>query len=175
MIDRQEFFDICLDEAKKANITLSPDDLEFIDKLHLCLVKELQKWPQFVSKFLLNVVMGNEGEYPMTGEEIRELLELQWHNCIAPTTTKAVYEEVVSTGVPYYEIINSRNLWKTQDNSALTTFIKNLVSTNADKAEELRNGKDQLLGWFTGQIMREFKGKVDGKEVQTILKKEIFG
>jgi len=32
-----------------------------------------------------------------------------------------------------------------------------------------RNGKESLIGWFVGQVMRESRGKADAKKAKDIL------
>jgi aspartyl-tRNA(Asn)/glutamyl-tRNA(Gln) amidotransferase subunit B len=44
-----------------------------------------------------------------------------------------------------------------------------------DKIEQIKAGKDKLLGWFVGQVMKETGGKANPEVVNSLLNKKITG
>ncbi|MDR3346807.1 MAG: hypothetical protein LBS73_06495, partial [Campylobacteraceae bacterium] len=44
---------------------------------------------------------------------------------------------------------------------------------NADKAAELRAGKEKLFGFFVGQVMKESKGAANPAKVNELLKTKL--
>jgi aspartyl-tRNA(Asn)/glutamyl-tRNA(Gln) amidotransferase subunit B len=51
------------------------------------------------------------------------------------------------------------------DASELDPVIERIIASNPGQAEQFRNGKDGLLGFFVGQVMKETGGKADPRVV----------
>ena len=48
-----------------------------------------------------------------------------------------------------------------------------MIANNSDQAEQYRAGKEQLLGFFVGQVMKASKGKANPAQVNDILKAKL--
>lgn len=53
------------------------------------------------------------------------------------------------------------------------SFIKQVIEANPNQVEELKAGKEKLLPWLVGQVMRVSKGKVNAAEVKEMLITEL--
>ena len=49
------------------------------------------------------------------------------------------------------------------------------MAKNQDKVAEYRSGKDKLMGWFVGQVMRQTQGKANPQMLNDLLRKKIGG
>ena len=49
-------------------------------------------------------------------------------------------------------------------------MVQKVIDANPDKVAEYKSGKEALLMFFVGQIMKETKGSANPAMVQTILK-----
>ena len=47
---------------------------------------------------------------------------------------------------------------------------RKIVAANPNEVAAFKAGKETLIGWFVGQVMREMKGKADAKLAAQILK-----
>ena len=54
-------------------------------------------------------------------------------------------------------------------------MIDEILSTNADKVEEYRGGKDKLYGFFVGQVMKKTGGKANPQVVNQLLRPKLDG
>jgi aspartyl-tRNA(Asn)/glutamyl-tRNA(Gln) amidotransferase subunit B len=59
------------------------------------------------------------------------------------------------------------------DASALDPVIERILSENEGQVEAYRNGKEGLLGFFVGQVMRETQGKANPKVVNERLREKL--
>lgn len=73
------------------------------------------------------------------------------------------------------EIVEEKGLKQITDTSAIEAAIDEIMAANMDKVEEIRAGKDKMLGWFVGQVMRATQGKANPAAVNEILRKKILG
>jgi aspartyl-tRNA(Asn)/glutamyl-tRNA(Gln) amidotransferase subunit B len=46
---------------------------------------------------------------------------------------------------------------------------------NPENVEKYRGGKDSLIGWFVGQVMRESRGKADPNMAREVLEELLRG
>ena len=49
------------------------------------------------------------------------------------------------------------------------------MDANADKVAEYRGGKDKLLGFFVGQVMKATQGKANPAQLNELLKRKLGG
>jgi aspartyl-tRNA(Asn)/glutamyl-tRNA(Gln) amidotransferase subunit B len=61
------------------------------------------------------------------------------------------------------------------DASELDPIIERIVAANAAQADAYRGGKEGLLGFFVGQVMKESGGKADPRVVGERLKEKLAG
>jgi aspartyl-tRNA(Asn)/glutamyl-tRNA(Gln) amidotransferase subunit B len=59
------------------------------------------------------------------------------------------------------------------DTDELNKIVDNIIKNNYKSVEEYQNGKDKLLGFFVGQVMKETKGKGNPKLINQILKEKL--
>jgi aspartyl-tRNA(Asn)/glutamyl-tRNA(Gln) amidotransferase subunit B len=61
------------------------------------------------------------------------------------------------------------------DESALAPVIEAILEANPGQVETYRGGKEGVLGFFVGQVMRETQGKADPKVVNRLLREKLKG
>jgi aspartyl-tRNA(Asn)/glutamyl-tRNA(Gln) amidotransferase subunit B len=59
------------------------------------------------------------------------------------------------------------------DESALEPVIAAILSANPQQVETYRGGKEGVLGFFVGQVMKETQGKADPKVVNRLLREKL--
>ena len=61
------------------------------------------------------------------------------------------------------------------DEGALAPVIDAVIAAHPEQAEIYRGGKEGVLGFFVGQVMRETQGKADPKVVNQLLREKLRG
>ena len=61
------------------------------------------------------------------------------------------------------------------DEDALAPVIDEVIAAHPEQAETYRGGKEGVLGFFVGQVMRETEGKADPKVVNQLLREKLRG
>ena len=61
------------------------------------------------------------------------------------------------------------------DTGAIEAAVDAVIAANPDKVAEVRSGKDKLLGWFVGQVMKSTGGKANPQVLNDILRKKVMG
>ena len=71
------------------------------------------------------------------------------------------------------EGIERLGIKQVSDDGAIIAIIDEVLSKNADKVEEYRNGKEKLFGFFVGQVMKVSKGSANPQKVNQLLKERL--
>ncbi len=61
------------------------------------------------------------------------------------------------------------------DTSELGPIVDRILAANPGQVDAYRGGKEGLLGFFVGQVMRETQGKADPKVVNGLLREKLIG
>ena len=66
-------------------------------------------------------------------------------------------------------------LGQISDTCELEAIVARIVAANPGPAEEFRQGRDKVLGFFVGQIMKETRGQANPAMVNDLLRKHLAG
>jgi aspartyl-tRNA(Asn)/glutamyl-tRNA(Gln) amidotransferase subunit B len=72
-------------------------------------------------------------------------------------------------------IIEEQGLKQVTDTGAIEAIVDEVMAANPGQVEEYRGGKEKLMGFFVGQVMRATKGKANPAAVNEMLKKKLSG
>ena len=67
-------------------------------------------------------------------------------------------------------IIEQRGLKQITDTGAIEKLVDEVIAANPEQAEQFRSGKDKVLGFFVGQVMKASQGKANPQQVNAILR-----
>jgi aspartyl-tRNA(Asn)/glutamyl-tRNA(Gln) amidotransferase subunit B len=129
-----------------------------------------------VSNWLMNDVlrMINEDHLDpaamrLTPQYLAELLKLVDAGTINITTGKALLQQVQESGKAPMQLVEEQGLAQVSDDAAIRAVCEQIIAASPDEVAAYRGGKDSLMGWFVGQVMREMRGKADAKLAKEVL------
>jgi aspartyl-tRNA(Asn)/glutamyl-tRNA(Gln) amidotransferase subunit B len=88
---------------------------------------------------------------------------------------KSVLEEMFATGKSAAEIVKAKGLQQVSDEGALEKIIDEVMAKNPQQVSQYRSGKDQVFGFFVGQVMKASGGKANPAKVNELLKRKLAG
>ncbi|HEX2139367.1 MAG TPA: Asp-tRNA(Asn)/Glu-tRNA(Gln) amidotransferase subunit GatB [Woeseiaceae bacterium] len=107
-------------------------------------------------------------------EELAGLLDRIEDNTISGKIAKDVFEAMWAGEGGADEIIERRGLRQITDSSAILPIVDKVIEANPAQAAEYRAGKEKLLGFFVGQVMKETRGKANPEQVNRLLKERLL-
>jgi aspartyl-tRNA(Asn)/glutamyl-tRNA(Gln) amidotransferase subunit B len=110
---------------------------------------------------------------PVSPSQAAELLSLVADGTISGTIAKQVFEIMLESGEGASQIVEERGLRQTSDTAAIDSEIDKVIAANADKVAEYKGGKQQLFGFFVGQVMKAMAGKANPKLVNERLRAKL--
>ncbi len=112
---------------------------------------------------------------PVAPENIGKLVNLIKDDTISGRIAKEVFEIMVETGDAPDKIVEERGLKQVTDTGAIEAVVDQVIAANPDKVAEVKAGKEKLLGWFVGQVMKASQGKANPGILNEMLKKKLLG
>jgi len=111
----------------------------------------------------------NELSNTLKPEYLAEIIKLVDANTVNTPTGKSLLEKVQASGKSPAEIVEAEGLAQVSDSGAIREIAERIVAENPDSVEKYKSGKDSLIGWFVGQVMRESRGKADPNLAREVL------
>jgi aspartyl-tRNA(Asn)/glutamyl-tRNA(Gln) amidotransferase subunit B len=110
-----------------------------------------------------SVDIGNSKIDAMT---LAGLLDRIADNTISGKIAKEVFEAMWSGEGSADDIIEARGLKQITDSAEIEGVVDAVIAANPIQVEEYRGGKDKVLGYFVGQVMKETGGKANPGQVK---------
>jgi len=122
---------------------------------------------------LLNKARIELPEAKLTPAHVADLVRLVDDGTVSATGAKQVLEEAFETGRPAAEIVEARGLRQVTDTSALETWVDEAIAENPGPVEQFRGGKEGILGFLVGQVMKRSGGSANPKVVNELLRERL--
>ncbi len=112
---------------------------------------------------------------PVSAAALGELIDLIGDGTISGKIAKDVFTTMLEAGGTPRRIVEEKGLRQVSDTCAIEAAIDQVLAANQDKVAEYRGGKDKLLGFFVGQVMKATGGKANPGLVNEALKRKLAG
>ncbi len=161
-------------QAAAANTVFSPKEIG----------KETSNWLRVELLGLLNKGKPSEKggtesipieHSPVPPKSLQELVDMKHKGDVSGPIAKSVLEEMFNTGKSAADIIQAKGLVQVSDEGALEKIIDDVMAKNQQQVMQYRSGKEQVFGFFVGQVMKASGGKANPAKVNELLKRKLAG
>jgi aspartyl-tRNA(Asn)/glutamyl-tRNA(Gln) amidotransferase subunit B len=84
-----------------------------------------------------------------------------------------IFPQIYSTGRTPEEIVQERGLTQVSDEEALGRMIDDVLAKNPVQVAQFKQGKEQVLGFLVGQVMKASSGKANPGKVNELLRTKL--
>ena len=112
---------------------------------------------------------------PLAPEKLGGLIRLIDEGKISGKQGKDVLVEMFKTGKAAAAIIEEQGLVQLSDTGEIDSLIDEVIAANPAQVAGFRSGKEALLGFFVGQVIKASKGKANPKIVNERLRAKLQG
>jgi aspartyl-tRNA(Asn)/glutamyl-tRNA(Gln) amidotransferase subunit B len=134
--------------------------------------------PQIAANWIvggLSAALNKEGldiqDSKIAADELAGLLDRIEDQTISGKIAKEVFDAMWMGEGSADEIIEEKGLKQITDTGAIEVIVAAVIDANPGQAADYRAGKDKLLGFFVGQVMKETGGKANPGQVNEIIRK----
>jgi len=136
------------------------------------------------AKLSANWVMGdlqaylNKEELPIaqsiiSAEALAGIISRIKDNTISSKIAKTVFESMLAGEGDADSIIESKGLKQVTDTGAIETMVDEVIANNPTQVQQYKDGKEQVIGFFVGQVMKASQGKANPGQVNQMLKEKL--
>jgi aspartyl-tRNA(Asn)/glutamyl-tRNA(Gln) amidotransferase subunit B len=112
---------------------------------------------------------------PIAPQALAELLKLVDAGEISGKMGKEVFAAMMETSASAAAVIEEKGLRQVSDTGELEAVLSGIFASHPDEVEAFKAGKDKLLGFFVGQVMKATKGQANPKLVNQLIQKMLKG
>jgi aspartyl-tRNA(Asn)/glutamyl-tRNA(Gln) amidotransferase subunit B len=112
---------------------------------------------------------------PLAPAALAELLALKAAGTISGSVAKDVLAAMVESGKDAAEIVRERGLEQVSDSAALSAEVDAVIAAHPDEVAAFRGGKQGLIGFFVGQVMKRTGGQANPQLVNQLLREKLAG
>jgi len=112
-------------------------------------------------------------ECPVSASMLAGILQRIKDNTISGKIAKEVFEAMWNGEGDADTIIEAKGLKQITDSGAIEAQIDEVLANNPDQVAQYKAGKEKMMGFFVGQVMKATQGKANPGQVNQILKKKL--
>jgi len=168
--------------ARKEAQTLAEDRAvaEYYEAVVVAAGDAAEVTPKLISNWIsgeLFRLLGETGA-DITGVKIQPadlvaLIKLVAAKTINQTAAKQTFGIMFETGRPPKEIVAELGLEQISDESQLAGMVEQVIAANPDPVAQFKAGKETILKFLVGQVMRATRGKANPQLAEQILREKL--
>ncbi len=133
--------------------------------------KKISNWIMSELLKYVNEAKANINKIKLTPSHLVDLVALVESGEISGKIAKEIFVKVYDTGKLASDIVKEEGLKQNSNTDELEALVEKLINENPKEAEELKSGRDRMMGFFVGQVMKSTGGKANPKLTTELVKK----
>ena len=123
----------------------------------------------------LQAVLNKQGkgieESPVSAKHLAKMIQMLEKQVISGKIAKTVFEKMSEGAGDPQAIVEKEGLVQVTDTGAIEGFVKAAMEANPNVVAEYRAGKEAVLGFLVGAVMKQSKGKANPAQANEVLKR----
>lgn len=112
---------------------------------------------------------------PVSPERLVSLLQMVEKGAISLKVARELFPELYKSGKSPEQIVQEKGLTQVSDEGALGKVIDEVLAKSPRQVAQFKEGKQQVLGFLVGQVMKTSGGKANPGKVNELLRKKLNG
>lgn len=133
--------------------------------------------PKSVGNWIMSELMrelksleGDVRKSPISANNLARMIKMIDDGAITGKIAKTVFEKMWESGLDPNTIVEKEGLKPIED---LDLHIDEVIKNNPKEVEQYLGGKDKLIGFFVGQVMRATGGRADPKSLNKLVRDKL--
>jgi len=114
-------------------------------------------------------------DVPVSASQLSQLIQRIDDGTLSGKLGKQVFESLWAGEGEVDQIIEAKGLKQITDTGAIESMIDEVIAANPSQLAEYRAGKEKLLSFFVGSVMKASKGKANPAQLNQILREKLKG
>lgn len=134
--------------------------------------------PKTASNWVINDALrgfNESGRFAVSPARVAALVGLVRDGTVSNQAAKRIFDELPGNEETPRAIADRLGLVQVGDAGALGRWVDEVLAANPKEVERYRGGETRLIGFFTGQVMKQSGGKADPKKIAPVLRERLGG
>ncbi|MDH5509032.1 MAG: Asp-tRNA(Asn)/Glu-tRNA(Gln) amidotransferase subunit GatB [Nitrospinota bacterium] len=138
------------------------------------------KSPKVVSNWVMGEVLrvvkekgATPDTIPVTPAMLGKMVGMIESGAISGKIAKAVFEDMATSGKDPEMVVEEKGLAQITDTSSIEAEVDKILAANPSQVADYKAGKEKLIGFFVGQVMRATRGTASPDMLNKILKEKL--
>lgn len=136
-------------------------------------VKKVANWILAELLAVLNEKNETINDVTITPGHITALVNAIDEGKISGAQGKVVFARMLETNKMPEQIIKEEGMEVVSDAGAIDAIVDKVIAANAKAVEDFKSGKTNVVGWLTGQVMKESRGKANPRLASELVTKRL--
>ena len=111
---------------------------------------------------------------PIKAQSIGKLVAMIEAGTISGKIAKTIFSQMLTDkGGNPEQIVQEKGLTQMSNEDELVAIVREIIAQNPEQAEQFREGKEKVLGFFVGQLMKKTKGTANPQLANELFRKEL--
>ena len=134
---------------------------------------EACKWVSTVIIGSMNKLEKSLIELGITSKMLSGVIKLVSENKLSGNNAKKILYRAIAEKKDPLDIIKEENLQQIEDDSLIVKLVNEALDENPNVVDQFKEGKDYVVNYFVGQVMKKTKGQANPTKTLEIVKEEI--
>jgi aspartyl-tRNA(Asn)/glutamyl-tRNA(Gln) amidotransferase subunit B len=109
-------------------------------------------------------------DWPVSAAQLAKLVRLVADGVVNRNTAKGLLSRLRGTDQDPEALVKAEGLAQVSDRGALEAAVREVVAKNPDQVAQLKAGKEKVIGFLVGQVMKATGGKANAQLVQELMR-----
>lgn len=136
--------------------------------------------PKLIANWIISElfsVLNKEGltiaQSKITADRLAAMVKLIDDDIISGKIAKTVFVHMWDSDKDPQVIVEEQDLKQISDPLVITAAIEQILTSHPDKVTQYKAGKEQLFGFFVGNVLKQFDGKANPEMVNKLLNESL--
>lgn len=106
----------------------------------------------------------------ITPEDFAEFLKMLLNGDVNSANGQKLLSLMIETGTDPSHLLEEHHLGQNMDEEELRKTVQRLIDENPKQVEDFKNGKEAVLMWFVGGVMKATEGRANPEKVKALVK-----
>ncbi len=110
---------------------------------------------------------------PIDPTRLADLLKRILDGTLSGKLAKSLFEELADSTLSVDQLIDAKGVRQISDPTALEALVEGVLAAYPEQVAQYRAGKDKVLGFLVGQVMKQAKGQANPQQLNDCLKRKL--
>lgn len=136
-------------------------------------VKLAANWVLVDVQSVLNKKNISIKEFSISPERLGQLIKLIENEIVYNKQAREIFFRMLEIDKTASDILKELNISPIQDDNELISIINEVLAENSQSIIDYKNGKDKVVGYLVGQVMKKTRGQANPNKINELVLKEL--